>query len=184
VSAVQIAVLAVVIGANNAAVAVALGALGQAHRRWRIAAVVGAFEFAVPLVGVAVGRRIADALADGGRWAAVALLAGLGVWTIMSARRDTDEEAEFGARVATWRGLALLAGGLSVDNLVVGVALGITGGSPLVLATAIATVSVVATLVGLEIGAAGRRLSRVATETAAGTLLLVIAAAVAAGRLG
>ena len=55
--------LGAAIAANNLVVALALGALGQAPRRWRIAGVFGVFEFAVPLIGLLISVRRAWSVA-------------------------------------------------------------------------------------------------------------------------
>lgn len=180
----ELLILGVAIGANNFAVALALGALGQAPRRWRIAGVFGAFEFAVPLLGLLVGRGLADVAAGAGRWIGAALLAALGVWTLAVAARGRGRGESLGSRVTTWQGLAGLAAGLSLDNLVVGFALGLQRVSPLLVAGVIAAFSVTFTLAGLALGAGGRRRWLRPTELAAGVALLLVAAGVATGRLG
>lgn len=185
-SAVELLILGVAIGANNLAVALVLGALGQAKRRWRIASVFGAFEFLVPLVGLLIGRELAGAATDVGRWVGAALLVGIGVWALVAAARrgrDDGRAEKLARRVASWRGLAWLAAGLSLDNLAVGFALGLGGASPLLVAAVIAAFSVVFTLVGLRLGAAGRDRWKRPTELLAGLALVAIGVAVGVGWL-
>jgi putative Mn2+ efflux pump MntP len=78
----------------------------------------------------------------------------------------------------------LLSGlALSLDNLVVGFALGATGASILVGALVIGAVSVALSLIGLELGARiGRRLGD-RGEQLAGLMLVAVGAAIAAGVL-
>jgi manganese efflux pump family protein len=174
--------LGAAVGANNFAVALALGALGQTTRRVRITAVFGAFEFLIPLIGLLIGRGAAVILAGAGRWIGAALLAGLALWTLRSAAGGGDPE-RLARRVTTYRGLAALAAGLSIDNLLVGFALGLGSTAPLVLAGVIAAFAVGFTLIGLQLGSAGRRHLERPAQWAAGIILLVLALAVAAGRL-
>lgn len=169
------------VGANNFAVALALGALGQRRRRWRIAGVVGAFEFLVPLVGLAIGSAVADSLADVGRWVGAALLATLALVALRAASRDSPQDDELAARVTSWNGLVGLAAGLSLDNLIVGFALGLGDVSPLLLAGVIAFCSVSFTLLGLQLGHEGRRRWQAPAQAGAGIALLALALAVAAG---
>lgn len=180
----ELLVLGAAIGANNFAVALALGALGLSGRRWRIAAAFGLFEFSVPLVGLLIGRELAAVAADWGRWVGAALLAALGIWTLFTAAAERERAERLALRVASRRGVIGLAAGLSFDNLIVGFALGLEGAAPLLIASVIAAFSVGFTLIGLELGAEGRRQWERPTEIAAGLALLAIAVAVAAGWLG
>jgi putative Mn2+ efflux pump MntP len=101
--AADLAVLGIVIGSNNLAASLALSALGQAVRRWRIVAVFGAFEFLVPLVGVWLGRSAAGLVAERAGWFGPLLLALLGAWAVAGAvRRDWDDETALARRATTW----------------------------------------------------------------------------------
>lgn len=173
--------LGAAIGANNLVVALALGALGQAPRRWRIAGVFGLFEFAVPLIGLLIGRGLSGTLAEAGRWVGAALLAALGLITL---RPDGPEDERLAERVTTTWGLAGLAAGLSLDNLLVGFALGLGEVSPLLVATVIACFSVSFTLAGLQLGAAGRRHWERPARVAAGVALVALGVGVGAGWIG
>jgi manganese efflux pump family protein len=177
----ELLVVGVVIGTNNLAVALALGALGESRRRWRIAATFGFFEFTIPLVGLLIGAATAQPLAEAGRWIAAALLASLGALAVRAVSRQPAGEVQLAARVTTWRGMAGLAAGLSLDNLVIGFALGLGEVSPLLLAAVIAAFSVSFTLLGLEIGRLGRRRWEAPAAAGSGALLIALAAAVAIG---
>lgn len=173
----ELLVLGVVIGANNFAAALALGALGQKVRRGRIVLVFGVFEFAIPLVGIWLGRHAAERVTDHAGWLGTALLAGVGLWTVIAAQRGGDHEERYARRATTWRGLVLLASLLSIDNLIVGFSLGLGGAEPLLLAGVIATFAVAFAFIGLTLGAHARRHHERWAETAAGALLLLLAAA-------
>jgi len=174
-------ILGATIGANNLVVALALGALGQAPRRWRIAGVFGVFEFAVPLIGLLIGQGLSGELAEAGRWIGAAMLVALGLLTL---RPDGADDERLAARVTTTWGLVGLAAGLSLDNLLVGFALGLGDVSPLLVAAVIASFSVSFTLVGLQLGAVGRRHWERRVRVLAGVALVAVGLAVGAGWIG
>jgi putative Mn2+ efflux pump MntP len=174
----ELVVLGMVIGANNFAASLALGTLGQKVRRWRIVCVFGVFEFAIPLVGIWLGRQAATVVAEQAGWLGPALMAGVGIWTVVAAQRDSVQPERLARNATTWRGLATLAALLSLDNLVVGFSLGLGGASPLLVAASIAVFAMVFALVGLRIGARARSRHERAAETTAGLLLMGLATAV------
>jgi manganese efflux pump family protein len=173
----QLIVLGIVVAANNLATALALGSLGQVERRWRVALVFGFFEFVVPLIGIWVGRQVADWIDNLAGWIAPLLLALMGLWAIRAALRDSDEDKELAEKVTTWRGLLLLAFGLSLDNLVVGFSLGLRGQDPLLVAAVIAVCSMVFSWAGMWFGS--RSEHRYETEAQLGAGLLLIGLALA-----
>lgn len=177
----ELVILGAAIGANNLVVALALGALGQAPRRWRIAGTFGLFEFFVPLIGLLIGQGLSGPLAEAGRWIGAALLAALGLMTLRPEGPDDQRLAE---RITTTGGLAGLAAGLSLDNLLVGFAVGLGDVSPFLVAAVIACFSVSFTLVGLRLGAAGRRHWERRARVAAGVALVALGLAVGAGWIG
>jgi putative Mn2+ efflux pump MntP len=168
----ELLVLGTVIGANNFSAALALGALGQARRRARILVVFGTFEFFVPLVGAAVGQAVALSLAGGGRWISSALLLTVGAMTVVAGIRGRDKDSRITRRVTSWRGLVILAAGLSADNLAIGFSLGLGQIEPLVLATTIAVFSTAFTWVGISLGDEMHRHWERRVEVAAGALLI------------
>lgn len=183
ISAVQMLLLGVVIGANNFSAALALGALGQAKRRVRIVAVFAVFEFVVPLVGAIVGQALAVTLAAGARWISAALLLAVGAFTIAAGVRDTNKDERIATAVTSWRGLLVLAAGLSADNLAVGFSLGLGRVEPVVLAGTIVVFSTVFTWVGISLGDDMRRHWERRSELVAGGLLVCLGVAAAAGWL-
>lgn len=184
-TAAELLAIGVVVGLNNFAVALMLGALGQRRRRWRIAGVFAVFEFTVPLVGLLAGAALAEALSDAGRYFGAALLVALGAMAVRSATRrapgassDRDRVAR---QVTTWGGLLALAAGLTADNLVVGFSLGLGDAEPLLLAGTIALFATTFTLIGIEIGAKGRRDFERAARLGSGLLLVALGLAIALG---
>lgn len=175
--------LGAVIGSNNFAAALALGAAGQRYRRVRITTVFGLVEFVVPLVGIWVGQRVAGVLIEHASAVGGVLLLAVGGWTIVVGLRARDRSAEMAARVTSWGGLVALAFTLSADNLLVGFSLGLAGTEPLELAATIAAFSVTFTLLGLHLGSAARSRWGKRAEVLAGVLLALIGAATLLGAL-
>ncbi len=165
--------LGVVIGANNLAVSLALGAMGQNRLHARIVAVFGVFEFLMPLAGIWLGRRIAEELSANLGWMAPVLLIGFGLSTLVGAgMRRFDDEA-LGRKVASWPGLVVLAASLSTDNLLIGLSLGLGDVAPVLLAAVISACSMSFAWGGLALGNRVRRQGRRRAEAAAGLLLIV-----------
>lgn len=183
IGALSLVVMGLVIGANNFSAALSLGALGQASRRLRITAVFAAFEFVVPLVGAAAGQAMAVTLASGARWISAALLLGVGLVTLRAGVRPDDQDERRAELVTTWRGLAVLAAGLSADNLAVGFGLGLGQVSPLLLAGTITAFSTVFTWIGLTVGDQMRRHWEQRAQVVAGVAMIGLALAGAAGWL-
>ncbi len=169
--------LGIIIGSNNLAAALTLGALGQAKRVWRVVTVFGGFEFLIPLVGIWLGQRISTTLGDRAGWIAPVLLTIIAILALYSAIQDSPGDRKITDKVTSWGGLIFLAVGLSVDNLVVGFSLGLSGMEPLLVAATIALFSMVFTWLGVHLGARARRHWQRYTELGAGILLLGLATA-------
>jgi putative Mn2+ efflux pump MntP len=156
------------------AVSVALGARGlPAHDRLRVSLVLSFFEATMPLVGLLLGRAIGSAIGAGADYLAIAILAGIGVWTLLS--DETDERGV--ATLSTGHGLALIGLGLSVsiDELAMGFSIGLLH-LPIWLAVALigAQAFVVAQL-GMRLGAPGAGMIGERAKRVAGVALLGLA---------
>ena len=154
---IDLVILGIVIGSNNLAVALALGALGQAARRYRVMLVFGLFEFWIPLIGIWIGSATAKAIALQTNFIGGLLLIGLGLLTVVGGIRNRQNDEKLARYVTRWRGLIFLAAGLSTDNLVVSFSLGLGNAEPLAVASAIAFFSVLFTWVGMRLGRESRR---------------------------
>lgn len=174
---INLLILGVVIGSNNFAASLALGAIGAKRRRWRILIAFGIFEFLVPLTGLWLGRKTSGAIAETAAWIGPVLLACLGCWALWKANDATFGEGSDVETITSWQGLTVLAGGLSVDNLLVGFSIGLSKIEPLALATTIAAFSIVFTQIGIEIGARATSSYERSARLIAGFLLLALAAA-------
>jgi putative Mn2+ efflux pump MntP len=180
-SAAEFVSIGAVVGVNNFAVALMLGSLGQYGRRWRVVGVFGLFEFTVPLIGLALGAAVAGYLAGVGSLIGAFLLLLLGAFAVHAPARSEEERQRLARQVTTWRGLIALAAGLTMDNLIVGFALGLGDTEPLLLAATIAAFALAFTLIGLELGRHGRRERESAAQTASGVLLIALGVGIALG---
>lgn len=153
--------VAAAVGVSNLVAAVGLGMSGvDARTRWRVGLVFGAFEAGMPVVGLLIGQHVATQIGQASRWIGGALLVGMGLVSLIGpirvrrassggkARNTTLPPGELGLARLLLSGLAL-----SLDNLVIGFALGTYQTGILLSALVIGSVSVAMSLGGLEVGA-------------------------------
>ena len=166
------------LGLNNLAASIAIGLSGADRAiRTRTALAFGLFEAGMPVVGLLIGRRLSHALGSAAHIVGGLLVIGVGArMTIAAARSGNGSPTPVAA--ADLGRLMILGAALSIDNLVVGFALGAYR-APLVVSVAvIAVVSVGLSLLGLELGArlgsrAGQR-----SELASGIALIAVGLAI------
>lgn len=177
----RLVLTAVSLGLSNFAAAIGIGLSGvDANLRVRVALVFGAFEAAMPLLGLGIGSYLAEPLGGSSRYIGGFLLIATGVYTTMQARRIPPREP----RRSDSLGLLLVTGAaLSIDNLVVGFALGTTGVSLAVAVPLIAFVSVGLSLLGLELGDKLGTLVERRSGEVGGAVLMLVGVAVASGLL-
>jgi putative Mn2+ efflux pump MntP len=170
----KLLLLVVPLGLDTLAAAAALGLRPMARReRVRVGAVLAAFEMAMPIVGLLAGRALGSALGGVAEAVAAGLLLTVGIWMLAGG----DDDA--GAGTAELRGLPLVLLGLSVslDELAVGLALGLVGAPLLAAILLIGAQAFVFSQVGFALGARlGGRL-RDGAERLAGAALVVLGAA-------
>lgn len=174
--------VALSLGASNFAASIAIGLGGVDNRtRLRVGLIFGLFEAGMPLIGLAIGRLASDRLGAGGHYVGATLLVAVGIYTI-AARTRTRAHTPPNAHGS---GRLLLTGlALSLDNVVVGLALSSFHVPFLVAGVVIAAVSVGMSLVGLEIGGrVGVRLES-RSEITAGMVLVAVGVGLATGALG
>ncbi len=182
----------VAVGLSNLAASIGIGVAGvNVRTRIRVGVVFGVFEAGMPIVGLLVGRQTATDLGQAVRWPGAVLLMLVGasglVRSLRKGRKQPEEGPEEEAGVpAAPPGLArLLVSGLvlSLDNLVVGFALGTYQVGILAGALLIGAVSVAMSLAGLELGGLlGRWVGR-RSEQMSGVILILVGAAIAGGAL-
>jgi manganese efflux pump family protein len=169
------------LGMSNLAASIAIGISGiDASTRLRVGLIFGVFEAGMPAAGLLIGAQVAASLGHAARFVGAGLLIAVGLYALASAAR-----AGQGRQVRPPGVIHLLVAGLalSVDNLVVGFALGTTRISVAVSVIVIGTVSVAMSLLGLELGAGASRWSGQRGEQLAGLMLICVGIAIASGVL-
>jgi manganese efflux pump family protein len=177
--------VAVSVGLSNLAASVAIGVSGvTARTRVEVAVVFGAFELVTPIVGLALGHRLSHTLGGSARWTGGGLLVAAGVYGLAGGLRAGHDAGRPTPGVTMGRGWLVATGAaLSVDNLVVGFALGAHHVSVVAAALVIGVVSVALSLVGLEFGNRIGRRAGGRAEVVGAVALIAVGAAVAAGWL-
>jgi putative Mn2+ efflux pump MntP len=166
-----IILVAAALGLSNFAAAIGIGLSGVDGRlRIRIAIIFGFFEAAMPLLGLLVGHRVAGSIGSAASYLGGGLLIATGLYAFAQAKMSSA-----GVAGPTNTGKLILTGAaLSIDNLVVGFALGAYKVPLVEAAIVIAVVSVGMSLVGLEVGRRlGRSVEQWSAELGAAVLVLV-----------
>jgi putative Mn2+ efflux pump MntP len=193
--------VAVALGLANFAAAIGIGVSGVDSRtRWRVGIVFGLFEAGMPVVGLVLGRSLADELGAASESVAGALLiatGGYALWQALRGPGDRDGKGRGGADgdsegdgdeqapgpELSWDRLLLTGLALSLDNLAVGFSLGAEDVALATAAAVIGAVSLGLSLVGLELGARiGERSGR-RGELLGAAVLIAVGIAVAAGAI-
>jgi putative Mn2+ efflux pump MntP len=139
-------------GASNLAASTAIGLAGVNHQlRIKIAVAFGTFEAGMPLLGMLLGRQAAGAIGSHANLLAGGLLAATGAFTILTSRNN-NEQPDQAVPGQSFSRLLVSGAALSIDNLVVGFALGSYRVNLALAAIIIAAVSVAMSLAGLELG--------------------------------
>ena len=180
-----LALIAVVLplALDTFAVSAALGVAGVTGRqRMRLGLVFASFEAGMPLIGLALGAALGTVIGAIADYLAIAALAGLGAYMLFSG--DEQDEAQ-AARFASARGPALVAAGVSVslDELAIGFALGLTGVPIVPALVLIAAQAFVASQLGFALGARVGESLREGAERLAGVALLLLAALLLIGHV-
>src|ERR1019366_4854557 len=144
---VALLLVAVSVGLSNFAAAIGIGTGGVDNRtRLRVALVFGLFETGMPILGLFLGQRFAVVLGKTTHWISGALLIALGLYgLIRSVRSAGDGDAR-----RTRSRLLISVFALSIDNLVIGFALGTYQVAIVTGAVVIGLVSVALSMIGLE----------------------------------
>lgn len=198
--------VAVSVGLSNFAASIGLGTGGaNARTRLHVAVIFGLFEGGMPALGLLLGRSLAGTLGHAAHWAGAGLLIATGGYGLIQAARATRAVRSPGAQhdhemlpaqgsppgppagpARPPLGRLLVTGlALSMDNLVVGFAVGTFPVSLAEAVIVIAAVSVGMSLAGLELGSRlGARLgARTGSrgEILGGLALIGVGIALAAG---
>jgi manganese efflux pump family protein len=173
------------VGLSNFAAAIGIGVAGvDARLRLRVGLVFGLFEAGMPIAGLLIGQRVAADLGHATRWLGAALLIAVGGYGIVKSLRTGGDVRGAGPSTVGTPARLLLSGlALSMDNLVVGFALGTYRVNILTGAAIFGGVSVVLALAGLELGAVIGQRAGNRGEQIGGAILISVGVAIAAGAL-
>jgi manganese efflux pump family protein len=189
---------AVAVGLSNLAASIGIGVRGVTVRtRLQVGLVFGVFEAGMPIVGLLIGQRIARDLGQAVRWPGAVLLIIVGASGLVRSLHDSRRRAAHepgqsprptaqpeAPRPSSGLGRLLVSGFvLSLDNLVVGFALGTYQVGILAGAALIGAVSVTMSLAGLELGGLLGRWVGERSEQMSGVILILVGAAIAGGAL-
>lgn len=178
----SLALVSLSVGLSNFAGSIGIGLSGvDARTRLRVGIAFGLFEGMMPVLGLLIGSALASSIGGYGRWVGSGLLVLTGAWTIYQGRKTGEVEREEEAGQLPTKKLLLLAVALSIDNLVVGFALGVFHIAIAVAAVTIAVVSVGMSLLGLELGSRLGSTVGERSEEIGGVVLILVGIAIGAG---
>jgi putative Mn2+ efflux pump MntP len=147
--------LVVPLGLDTFAVAASLGLAGMPpRRRLRISLLMAGFEAAMPLVGLALGAPLGQALGSAADYLAIAVLIAFGVHTLVAA--DDGGAGAIGALAgspARVGGTLLVALSVSLDELAIGFTLGLLRLPVVLVIVLIGAQAFVVSQLGLRLGA-------------------------------
>jgi len=169
----EIILVAVSLGADAFAVALAIGTSEPSPRRaFRLSFHFGLFQFLMPIIGSATARRLVAVIGAYDHWVAFGLLAAIGGKMLWEAFRPSEPTV----RTDPSRGWSLVALSLatSLDALGVGFSLGVLGQAVFWPAVVVGAVAAAMTLVGLALGRALSRKFGRAAEAFGGAVLVAI----------
>ena len=177
--------VSVSVGLSNFAGAIGIGLSGiDARTRIRVGLAFGFFEALMPALGLLVGHSVAGVFGHYGKYLAGAILVLTGAYTIVQARFINVETKTRMPRSVRTESLLVTALALSLDNLAIGFALAVYPVDIWLAALTFGVVSIIMSLIGLEIGhRVGKRAESWSEEIGGGVLILV-GVAIAVGVLG
>jgi putative Mn2+ efflux pump MntP len=165
------------------AVAAALGMKGlTANQRIRFGALFAAFEGGMPLAGLLAGAALGRVLGGLADTVAIAAIAAVGAYVLL-AGDEMEEKRVQGVLTATGAGVIALGVSVSLDELAIGFALGLSRVS---VAAAVVLIAIQAFAVSQVGFAVGRRIGDSGREAAgrlAGIVLIALAAVLLLSKL-
>ena len=165
------------LGLDSFAVAAAIGA-SQATtvaQRLRISLIFVLFEGGMPLIGLVLGAVLARGIGQVADYVAGAAVVAIGAWMLLASDEDEEEKA---SRLTGTHGRALIGLGISIslDELAIGVTIGLAHLPITAVIVAIALQAFVAAQLGLAVGARIGERWRERAEQIAGIALILLGA--------
>jgi putative Mn2+ efflux pump MntP len=172
------------LGLDSFAVAASLGAAGLTgfRERLRISLIFVAFEAGMPLLGLAVGGRVARAIGPAADYAAGAAVIALGIFMLVPGHEAEERAAGRLAGVGVFAVIALGVS-ISMDELAIGFSLGLARLPVVPVIAAIAVQTLVVCQLGLALGARISERLRERAEQLAALALILLGAYLIAERL-
>lgn len=171
---INLILIGAVVGANNFAVAIALGMQKEKINVKKIVAVFVFFETFIPLVGAFIGLTVLNILGLPGNIIGGSLLILLGLLSFKSAFNTDNQDSVLSKIARSWKGLIILAMGLSIDNLIVGFSLGLNEAHPFILSGIIGVFSFIFINVGIKVGQKSKKHWGKYSKIAVAFLLIMI----------
>jgi manganese efflux pump family protein len=176
----KLVALIIPLGLDTLGVALALGVAGlPAQRRTQLSFVFAGFEAAMPLIGVALGAPIGDAIGSTADYVAIALITALGAYMLIADENENPERLLLMSQRGHFGAMALGIS-ISLDELAIGFSAGLLDVPIVVMVIAIGIQAFVMTQIGVRVGArAGKRMPDTAEKLAGlallalGTILLI-----------
>jgi putative Mn2+ efflux pump MntP len=179
----KLAALVLPLGLDTFAVAAALGMVGVSPgRRLRISLLFSAFEAGMPLIGLALGAPLGDAIGGAADYLAIGVLLSFGLYTLLGSEQREEERL---GQLTQMHGLGALILGVSIslDELAIGFTLGLLRlPSGLVIALIALQAFIVAQL-GLRLGSRLSERLREGAERLAGAALTALGIVLLAEKL-
>jgi putative Mn2+ efflux pump MntP len=163
----------------------ALGAADiEKQERLRTSLILGSFEAGMPVVGFLAGAAIGAAAGTWSAYLAGAVLAAVGVWMLWPRGGEEDHEEDRLRLLRVARGWTIVVLGLSisVDELAIGFGVGLLGLPLIALVVLIAVQAFLAAQLGMRLGSRMGERSKHGAERIAGSLLVLAAVLVLAGK--
>ena len=178
--------VSVSVGLSNFAGAMGIGLSGiDVRTRVRVGLAFGFFEAFMPVIGLILGHDVAGHFGPYGKYVGGAILILTGAYAIYQARRiEAEAKPKRSARGLRTGGLLVTALALSIDNLAVGFALAVYPVDIWLAAIVFGVVSIVMSLVGLELGSRLGKGVEEWSEEIGGAVLILVGIAIAVGVLG
>jgi putative Mn2+ efflux pump MntP len=163
--------LVVPLGLDTFAVAAALGMVGVSpQRRLRITLLFTAFEAGMPVIGLALGAPLGEAVGGAADYLAIGVLLAFGLYTLLLSEQHEQERL---GQLTQMRGFgALLLGfSISLDELAIGFTLGLLRLPAGLVIVLIAFQTFIVTQLGLRLGSRLSERLREGAERLAGAAL-------------
>ena len=173
------------VGLSNFAGAIGIGLSGiNVRTRIRVGVAFGFFEALMPVIGLIVGHDVAGYFGHYGKYVGGAILILTGGYAIFQARRRDAESKPRKSTSLRTGGLLVTALALSIDNLAVGFALAVYPVDIWLAAIVFGVVSILMSLIGLELGSRLGKRAEEWSEEIGGAVLVLVGIAIAVGVLG